>query len=278
MGHSYFDFLQESYVRVEIPKSTYDGSSLSTNFLAMTFFWACVVSLLHMYFSTVVRNVFSDLHNKLTTKKQTELSSYAIGLFHHCVVSPYCVYHMVSDLFIFINSGGKTVFESNHYDTVYSSFGIFPFTMGFFIADTAFYSVPELLKGNAIYMVHHCVAIITFYGILTTAEGTVTQLFPIMLSGEFSSIFFNTAWILRAVGFRDSILVTVLEALFALSFFALRNINVGLIMYAIYGRFTIFGGYQIAINICIALQYYWGVQIVRSLCGGRSKKQRSKKE
>lgn len=60
--------------------------------------------------------------------------------------------------------------------------------------------------------------------------GSYERAVPHFLICETTNIFFNLAWILRAVGYKNSF-VTMIEISFAASFFPIRIINLTLILW-----------------------------------------------
>eukprot|EP00600_Ochromonadales_sp_CCMP1393_P012021 CAMPEP_0175009210 /NCGR_PEP_ID=MMETSP0005-20121125/7392_1 /TAXON_ID=420556 /ORGANISM="Ochromonas sp., Strain CCMP1393" /LENGTH=251 /DNA_ID=CAMNT_0016264841 /DNA_START=1 /DNA_END=753 /DNA_ORIENTATION=+ len=250
MGISYLDHIRYSFENIEMPKSSYDslGYSVDETFLNYVLLWTIVVSVLHLAFTPAMEFLFPVWHKELTPRKRHELPSYSIGLLHHVVVSPVCLWQLYSDFMIYAGNDGVLLpFAKDHYDALFSNSGVYPFSMGFFIADTLFYSIPEAIKGAPLYLLHHLVAILLQYACLTMSHGTTMLVFPVMMATEVSSIFFNTAWILRSAGYRSSTFVSTLETLFALSFLLLRNVHASIVIFAIWDHLSQFGWYQIPI-------------------------------
>lgn len=281
---SYVKFLESAYTDVVIPVSTFHPTDnfFDKEFIIATIFWFIVVSILQLTFNSMLSNLFPKWYANLPEQKQKEFPSYGIGLMHHLVISPYLCYHLLSDLVTFFQTPSDMIatfrFASSHYDNVYWDRGVFPFTLGFFIADTLFYSIPEAVRGAPLYLLHHTVALISMLGILWFAQGPTTQLFIVMMASEMSSIFFNSAWILRSTGFRGTILVSILEMLFVVAFFLVRNVSMSVLYYSVLYHLPSLGVVvNIAVAIGVLLQFYWLYKIAMSLVSPRAGKNKTKK-
>jgi len=179
-----------------------------------------------------------------------------MALCHHFIIVPMSLY------FIYVD------YVTTNVDYFKSYGPIVPITFGYFIADTIIYTVPEVLKGRYAYFIHHVVALLLLGGMLS-ADGPVVRYMPHFLIMEASSIFFSSAWILRQVGYRGSLLVTVLEYLFVVTYFLLRVLYLPFVLYAMADHAHTLGIVQYGLPVVMILQLYWFYQILRTL-GGRS--------
>ena len=68
---------------------------------------------------------------------------------------------------------------------------------------------------------------------MTVAPVSYLRLVPHFLISETTNIFFNTAWVLRAAGWKGNPIVLCFEYLFALSFFPIRIINLTLVIWSL---------------------------------------------
>lgn len=102
------------------------------------------------------------------------------------------------------------------------------------------------------------------YATFNYSQGSLTQVFVAMMCTEFSTIFFNIAWILRAIGFRDSKVVDILEKLFAILFVLLRNIHVTLLIFVLWNDMALYGVFQIGIFVTTFMQFFWSYKILFS--------------
>ena len=201
--------------------------------------------------------------NNLPEAKQREFPGYAGSCIHHYVVSPFCTYSIVKD-FLEFNSTGIT-FPSNHLDFFFTCTGLMPFVLGYFLADTIVNILPDALKGNPLYLAHHGVSAFTIVTLLTSAVGSTTQIFPLMMACELSSVFFNTAWCMRAMGMKGNPVVKAFELLFVITFFLTRNVNLVTAYCALFSRMGELGYAHYTIIFAMCLQYYWLFKIYKSL-------------
>eukprot|EP00601_Ochromonadales_sp_CCMP2298_P014230 CAMPEP_0173240756 /NCGR_PEP_ID=MMETSP1142-20121109/13967_1 /TAXON_ID=483371 /ORGANISM="non described non described, Strain CCMP2298" /LENGTH=261 /DNA_ID=CAMNT_0014171961 /DNA_START=73 /DNA_END=854 /DNA_ORIENTATION=- len=258
----YIAYLGHAFEHVRMPLSTVGASGeIDPVFVAATVAYAAVFATLHLSFTSIMRAVCPVWYKSLPPKKKAELPSYAIGLVHHWALSPYCLWRLVADYGMYQHG---VAFPSNHYDTLFCNYGLYPLTMGFFLVDTLFYAVPEAAKGAPLYLLHHFVALSTHYSALSRVRGVLMMMFPVMMCTEISSLFFNTAWIMRAGGLRNT-LVTTLEALFALSFLFIRILYVSTVMWVFWPHMGHFGYYRVGLALGLGMQYYWLYKIAASL-------------
>ena len=216
----------------------------------------------------------------MDTKKIAELPGYLTSLVHHIGISPLCLYIITTDYLTY--SSSEESFPPNHYTTtaLYSSSGLlclFPFTFGYFIGDSVVFAIPEsFVPGipSKIFLIHHVVALSMIYATYTLSQGSLTQVFAGMMCTEFSTIFFNIAWILRACGYREWTIVTVLEKLFAFFFLVLRNGHLSLLIYVLWYDIAGFGVYQYAILVSMGLQFFWAYKIIMSIMSPRRVKEK----
>ena len=200
-------------------------------------------------------------------KKIRQLPSYIISLIHHVGIAPLCLSYIITDYYSYYNSGG-VLFDENHYYSLYSPNGIFPFTIGYFVGDSITTSFPEAFQrglSSKIFLVHHILALGMIFTTFSYSKGSLTQVFPCMMCSEFSTIFFNSAWVMRAIGLRKSRVVKLFEYIFAISFLLLRNIHFTVLIFILWSEMKAFGVlFQINVLMSMAMQYYWGCKIVMS--------------
>ena len=207
-------------------------------------------------------------------KKQEELPGYGSSLIHHFGISPVCLLSIAGD-YITYNSTGGIPFEANHYAAMMSPSGLYPFTIGYFVADCITFALPEAYCkpgfASKVFLIHHIVAVSMIYATYTLGVGVLSQVFPGMMCTELSTIFFNIAWIMRAFGLREYKVVTLFESLFAIFFLLLRNGHLTLLVYMLWYDIAGFGVFQGSIVISTALQFFWGYKIVMSLLLSKKK-------
>lgn len=78
------------------------------------------------------------------------------------------------------------------------------------------------------------------------------RLNPHFLICETTNIFFNTAWVLRAAGWRGNAVVLTFEYLFAFTFIPIRIINLTIVIWVLQTQVNI-PSYH---NINISIRYY----------------------
>jgi TLC domain len=77
--------------------------------------------------------------------------------------------------------------------------------------------------------------LVIFAGVsaVRSVPGSFMRLNPHFLICETTNIFFNTAWILRAAGWRGNAVVLTFEYLFAFTFIPIRIINLTLVIWVL---------------------------------------------
>ena len=126
--------------------------------------------------------------------------------------------------------------------------------------------VPELKKGKYEYMIHHVASIVLYRGLLLTG-GPMIRFVPHFMICEFSNAIFNTAWFIRNGGGNGSLILRVLEMLFAIVFFILRIINLPISVYIMWNLPGIdeLGWYRYVLLPILGLQYMWFYMIIVAL-------------
>lgn len=206
-----------------------------------------------------VKSVFRDWHNALSKGKKAQLPGYVASLVHHCYVAPVVVGTLFSDYIEFTSNGNQPV-AANHLDFIYSNSGIASFVIGYFIADTLGKFVLDGVAGHKVFLFHHVVSLYTVHILIAQSTSSLCVVLPVCLCCEVSSIFFNTAWVLRAVtGTENGIIVLVLDIIFVVTFVIFRNISLSVLIYSL-GQYTreaygLVG--QFAFALTLFLQFFW---------------------
>lgn len=247
-------------------------------FLCYAIGWTTFFLCFHYSLVYILKMEFmSKWCQNMGTKKQDELPGYISSLVHHFGISPICLISIIRDYFAYNNSAG-IAFDMNHYTAMYAPSGLFPFTVGYFVADCITFALPEAYKkpgfSSKVFLIHHCVALSMIYATYTMGSGSLSQVFPGMMCTELSTIFFNIAWIMRAFGFREYKIVTLFESLFAFFFLLLRNLHLTILIYLLWYDIAGFGVYQCSIVISTALQFFWGYKIIMSLISSSQNKKK----
>lgn len=111
-------------------------------------------------------------------------------------------------------------------------------------------------------MIHHVLSLWLVYG-LVGGEVNFDRYFAHLLICDTTNIFFCTAWVLRLAGYRDSFVVKVLEALFALGFLFLRGFNISTILIIMYflPESASLGLAKYSLPLIALLQWFWLAKI-----------------
>lgn len=275
--NQYTEFIQKAYVYVD-PQVNDDSV---VPFLCCVALWAAVTATLHFLFKDIVLSIAPEFYSNLPARKKDELPTYILSTFHHLVVAPYFFFVIVSDLYLYFQS--PQAFPEDHYRLVYSSTGVIPFSLGFFVGDTLGYHLKKAFEGQYIYMVHHILTIALLYRGFT-ASGPVVQLLPHLLATEISTICFNVAWVARAWNRGKPATpimqfgINFLEQSFAIAFFFLRIVNASTALLSVREYLLSYGVYYYFILSVLGLQYYWFFLILKSVLFGRRKKEQADPE
>ncbi len=246
-----------------------------THYYALTAFFVVANRLVPF----ILRTFWSKWWADVPEKKKEEYPAYVMSLIHHLVAVPFGWILFVEDF------RGKVDYTNPQGLHSLCEQLILPWCAAYLTGDAITYCLPQLItRGSWEYMVHHVAALWMSYELMALPNANFVPCFAHMVICETTGIFFCAAWLLRAAGYRDSTLVTVLEQLFALSFFWLRGINITAVFFHMFFlpessglgivRFTFPG---IAL-----LQWFWLIKIIQSIFsrgkGGAGKSSKSEKK
>jgi hypothetical protein len=221
--------------------------------LASTIFFSAI----YLIANALSQYLYPLWYKSLTNKKKGEVPSYALGLSHHLIIVPISIYFIYQDYLLPIEQ-----FEEFNFFTSYAP--LLPFTFGYFLADTFFYTFPELLSGRYAYFIHHIFAVFLLCGV-SSASGPCVRAVPHFLLLELSSIFFGSAWMFRQIGFRGSFLVTIFENCFVLFYFLLRIVHLPIVILSLSDHLHTLGPFRVCVYGVLVLQLYWFYQIIQTL-------------
>lgn len=224
------------------------------HFLAATLFF----SVIYGSVTTFCQMVYPNWYHRLPEKKRLELPSYVISTLHHCVMVPLAWYHIIKDF-----QRTESDLQSIDYAIVHG--WVAPIGMGYTLADTLCYALPELLCGHTEFLIHHGF-LLAFVTACMAAPGHIIRYMPHFIILDTTNIIFNLCWFLRQIGWKDSKLVKRLEMLFAGTFFLLRNVHLTVVIAMMAWHHTKqMGVLGMALVLPIgALQWYWFYKIVLS--------------
>lgn len=256
------------------------GYEYAPNFVRDTMRWTFVCLAAMFLVQTVSKFAASQWYNSLDYRKKAQYPAYFVSIFHHCVVAPYGWYLMYQDMNIPTYGSDP----ANWADYSFLCQYLVPFLFGFKLADFFYYALPESINHNAHEMtIHHILAGLLFAPALY-GPGALQRFYPHLMVCETTNILFNTAWLLRLVGHRDSLVVQILEIAFAVFFVIIRFINLTLFM----GKLVLSDeGRQMGWSVYVlplisALQWFWTYKIlailIRKYCFTGAKAKPTKKE
>lgn len=206
----------------------------------------------------ILKKNYPNWYNTLNEKKKEELPAYLTSMVHHITVVPlawYCVYNdfLITDY-------------NNPVDlTMFLRFAA-PFCIGFILADTIFYAVPLIFRGNVEYIIHHVLALWMTYALLF-GSGHFARYFPHIVICDTTNGIFNFAWLLRLTGWNGTTLVSTMEISFAVLFFFLRVINLSVVFWIMFSHpaGVAFGVGRYAFPLISLLQFFWAFKIAQAL-------------
>jgi hypothetical protein len=260
------------------PQALDTNESLLTanpNLLSHTLLWSIFFSTIYFIGSTLSKYLYPGWYSSLTTRKKSEVPSYSLALAHHLIVVPLSIYFIYLDYSL--PSTSEVPFD---YFQTYSP--LLSYSFGYFVADTLLYTIPEALSGHYAYFIHHLFAVGLLFSV-AQASGPCVRALPHFLLMELSSIFFSAAWLLRQIGYRGTVIVTIFEQLFVAFYFILRILHLPLLLFALTDHVHTLGLFRYCLVGVMILQVYWFYQIiqtlrVRDMGGGKGKAKGEVKE
>ena len=205
------------YLAYLLRPSTYaDVATLEAcpNVLRDTLLWTAALLAVYAAFPVCCSRLFPSFAT-LEPKTQREAAGYASALVHHLYVVPLCVSFICLDMATPLPASTITP--------------IIPASTGYLLADLIFTGVPGAFEGDFTYLLHHCLGLLLPMGALVSPLKVAFYL-PHLMITEASTIFLAATWALRKAGRGEgSLLHDALFIVFAVVFFATRNINFQLI-------------------------------------------------
>lgn len=221
------------------------------NFFTETLWWTLFFTGFFLVTSKALKTLFPKWQGSLSSKKQKELPAYIVCLFHHIVRVPNAWIHVLSD-FYRIDSEAATM----SYCVIEA--GVGPFAIGYLTGDLICFAIPEALRGEFEFLIHH-VAIIVIVSYSTFQHPYVCRWIPHLLICDTTNLLFNTAWILRTTNLKESFVVKALEIGFAASFLFTRVIHLPVVFLVVaaspYGDGM--GWCKLFFLPMVLLQWYW---------------------
>lgn len=234
------------------------GIDVLPHFEAKVIMWSLFFCVLHLGIPRVSSYLYPKWYASLDERKRREYPAYFACLFHHFALVPRAWLHVVQDFYR--TESELAVIQYAPLEATISAFCI-----GYFVGDTLCYAIPQMWRKDFEFIVHH---ILTLW-IISSAiwgPGHFCRYIPHLLLADTTNIFFNTAWLLRLIGWQGHSFVTFLELAFALSFFLVRAIHLPLIFFAIQlvPDADQLGWARLPMMPIACLQWYWFTIIVRT--------------
>jgi hypothetical protein len=214
----------------------YEFGEIFPKFGNDSLFWILCFSGLYFSMPHIFAVVFPKHHAALADKKRSDFNSYVCSSFHHIVVVPMAIYRMYalscSDCALVYFPFSTTLIEAvNEQSKALLHCECAPFSVGYMVADTLFYAIPEAYRnGKYEYLLHHVLGLVLFW-VVPLVTSDVSHFCGRILIMESTSIFFTLAYMLRNTGHSNSIFVSIFEIAFAVDFFLVRILNFFDIMY-----------------------------------------------
>lgn len=235
--------------------STTTGIEVLPNLLRDTAFLTSVFSLIYVIITPVASNLLSKKYTALPKRKKDELPSYVLCLIHHIVAVPVAWSNVYAD-FNLTNEAAQNI------DYAPLTAIIAPWCIAYLITDTMFFALPEAFVGKFEYITHHILTLILVISSLF-GPGSTLRFIPHLLISDTTNIFFNTAWLIRAMGGQGFFFLNFLEISFAVSFFFVRVINMSAMFWALGKQATGLGLARYVLAPIALMQWFWFYKIVR---------------
>jgi hypothetical protein len=252
------DYVQ--YMLRPLPQHvTSRGIDVVPDLYSLTALWTGFFGLLFLLVPFSSRLMFPEWYRSLSDRKRKEFPSYVVCLVHHLALVPIAWQHVIQDFY-------RTEQELVGIEYVKLEAIVAPFCLGYLLSDTLCYAIPEALGGRLEYIVHH---VMTVWLVVTTmySSGHISRFIPHLLMSDTTNVFFNSAWLLRAAGYKDSFVVSVLEVAFAVAFLLCRVINMPFAFYAV--ATSTFGQSLGIARLCFVpiagLQWFWFAKVVMGM-------------
>lgn len=218
--------------------------------------WSIAFSLLHILVPLLVKTLFPAWVQRLDPADRKDYASYMVCLLHHVYLVPIAWARIYDDWQL--TDSQAVMFDYGVINAV-----VAPVCLGYLIGDTLCFALPEAINLRFEYLVHH---VLILWLVLTAAfgPGPLCRFIPHLLICDTTNILFNSAWLMRRLGMRDSFFVLILEILFAVAFFFTRVVNLPLVFLSVsmkpFGAALGWARYSFApISL---LQWYWFYRIV----------------
>ena len=221
---------------------------------------ALVFFCLQLCIVRFLKVVYPHWWEKLPVTKQSAIPPCIVGLMHHFVVIPVAAWAMYE-----YYTSGQLLTASHVY-------GLSLFSFGYLSVDTLFYAIPESMRGNHEYSIHHVLAVWVTVALADAKSPDMLLLVPDILMCELSTIFFAIGWIMRSTSYKTSTVIKPLEILFAISFFFSRCINLSWSVFRCWHVSEEIGPARFTLIPIVLMQWFWMYKIVMSVMSPKKEK------
>lgn len=251
----YWDHLHRPLAQVKLPTGIEIVPKLFQHSLCSFLLFAFIM----VWIPIISSRLYPKWYDAMTDRKKGEYPSYLSSMLHHLIVVP------LGWLYIYKDTLVTDYNQPVDYSWLLPI--IAPFITGQMLADTIFFAIPLAIKrGNWEYILHHALGL-WMISVFLTGPGNLTRFYPHLIICETTNILFNTAWLLRLAGYKDSLLVSVLEISFSVFFVLIRIINLTIVFKIIFmsDEGQTFGVGKYVFPLISLLQFYWMIKIAQSL-------------
>lgn len=235
--------------------SSTSGIEALPHLLRDTALLSIMFSLFFLVITPIVSAVWSKSYFNLPKRKRQELPSYIVCLIHHLVAVPFAWQKVYND-FNLSTEAAQTI------DYAFVNAIIAPWCIAYLITDSIFFAIPEMTAGKFEYIIHHFLVLSLVVSSLY-CSGSILRFIPHLLISDTTNLFFNTAWLLRLFGGKDSFIVMALEISFTISFFFVRVVNMPILFWVLFSKAEGLGLAKYSFVPIVILQWYWFYKIAR---------------
>ena len=151
--------------------------------------WFC---LLNFTLPRIIKVMFPNFYKSLEPQKLHELPSWSAGLFHHLIIAPVGFYMIYKDYIT-----PSSVYNTMDYSKDFYGLHTLAYAFGYIMADTLFFTIPEIIyEKKFVYALHHVASLGLYWGLLG-AKGAILRYVPHFMICESSNAIFNICFFLR---------------------------------------------------------------------------------
>lgn len=217
------------------------------------------IAIFSVFFSVLfitVRYNLSVLFPKwwidLSVDDKTEVPPCFVNCVHHCFVVPFGLYYMYTYAVYGIYMPTETL-----------TF-LVPITLGYLIADTIFFAIPQAITTKSgDYIIHHVLGIYLTYIVANSEEASILIFVSSMFVTEISTILLNMSIIIGTTTYKATNIGTYLEYAFAIAFVITRIFNLTYQTVICVSSTESVGYGKYCLIPLLLLQYYWLYKIAK---------------